>query len=120
MKKLWEINHPYYCSESNYFAPPGDCSMHYKSWNDFYEENGDADDDYNLIFRFDWEKDEEVSDKYDDNYRDSILKIFYLGQRKGIYRWVTVEVCNADEPIIREWLKGKWEHMKKLWEPFSQ
>lgn len=54
-KHLWEIDHPYYCNEGNYFASNGDLSAsHFKSWADFIEENADADFDMNLVFRFDW------------------------------------------------------------------
>lgn len=126
MKRLWEINHPYYCNEGNYFARDTDCHTYYPRWQDFVEEQGDSDLDMNLVFRFDWESprkdgdpDEPIEWKGDENYRDCLLKLFYMGQRKGIYRWVTVDVCRADEPAVREWLKTRWDHMRLLWEPLS-
>jgi hypothetical protein len=124
MKHLWEVNHPYYCNEGNYFS--SGCHAHYPRWQDFIAEQGNDDLDLNLVFRFDWEvphqdgdEDKPIVWQGDEYYRDSTLKLFYMGQRKGLYRWVSVEVCRADEPAIREWLTKRWEHMKKLWEPLS-
>lgn len=124
---LWDIDHPYYCNEGNYFARDADCHSHYKSWPEFVAEQGDADLDMNLVFRFDWEPprnyedpDEPIAWQGDEYYRDSVLKLFYMGQRKGLFRWVTIEVCRADEQAVREWLQVRWDHMKKLWEPLSQ
>lgn len=85
--------------------------------------------DYNLVFRFDWvppykegddvEWESEIEWKGDESYRDSVLKLFFMGQRKGLYWWVTIDVCRADEPAVREWLNTRWEHMRKLWAPLS-
>lgn len=49
---LWEIDHPYYCNEGNYFSVG--CGEHYNRWQDFIDEQGDNDLDMNLVFRFDW------------------------------------------------------------------
>lgn len=124
---LWEVRHPYYCNEGNWFAGSfRDCSCHYERWQDFIAEQGDNDLDLNLLFRFDWEPPWEDGDcekpiqwQGDENYRDSTLKLFYMGQRKGLYRWVTIDVCRADEPAVREWLRVRWEHMRTLWAPVS-
>jgi len=127
--RLWDVNHPYYCCESNYFASGDDkeaCYCHYPRWQDFIDEQGNNDLDLNLVFRFDWEAPHEKGDpekpivwQGDEYYRDSVLKLFFMGQRKGYYRWVTIDVCRADEPNIREWLQIRWDHMRKLWEPFT-
>lgn len=119
--RLWEVKHPYYCNLGNYYSnEPG---AEHKSWAEFIEENGDSDFDMNLVFRFDWrEEDEETGDnnyKGDPNYRNGKLEIFWMGQRKGLYRFTVVEVCRADEPKVLKFLKPRWEHMKKLWEPLS-
>ena len=53
MPHLWEIKHPYYCNEGNYFARES-CCTEYGSWADFMEEGGDSDFDMNLVFRWDW------------------------------------------------------------------
>ena len=114
---LWEIDHPYYCNEGNYYARES-VGSEYKRWQDFLEENKDVDLDLNLIFRFDWVE-EEDSYTGDDNYRNGILKIFWMGQRKGLYRYSLVEVCRADESAIIEFLKIRWERLRLLWEPIS-
>ena len=126
VRHLWDFDHPYYCSESNYFAKESECSCHYQRWQDFIEEHGDADVAPNLLFRFDWippwkdgYSEQPIEWQGDEYYRDSVLKLFYMGQRKGLYRWVTVDVCRADEPAVREWLQVRWDHMRKLWEPLS-
>lgn len=120
-KHLWEIDHPYYCNEGNYFAtkPVDD---EFKSWADFYAEYAVCDFDLNLIFRFDWEEGEDHDlppFNGDINYRNGLLKIFWMGQRKGLYRWTTIEVCRADEPAVIEFLKPRWDHMRALWEGIS-
>lgn len=50
-KHLWEVDHPYYCSEGNYFERG--CHAAYSRWQDFIAEQGDCDLDMNLVFRFD-------------------------------------------------------------------
>lgn len=122
-KHLWEIEHSYYCNEGNYYAPgreqPG---SEWKSWTDFYNEFKDADFDYNYLIHFDWDESDDGGNntyKGDDNYRNGKLKIFWLAQRKGLYRWDIIEVCRNDEENIKEFLKPRWEYIKELWEPIS-
>jgi len=118
-KHLWEIDHPYYCNQGNYYS--NDCHDHHKTWASFIAEYGGCDFDMNLVFRFDWHlgSEHELPPSEDPYYRDGKLLIFWLGQRKGIYRYSTVEVCRADEPAVIEFLKPRWEHMIKLWEGIS-
>ena len=119
-KHLWEVNHPYYCNEGNYFATR-DVETYYRSFADFLEEWGDADLDYNLLFRWDWvETDPETEESNfngDINYRNGKLKLFWMGQRKGLYQYSIVEVCRADEADVIEFLKPRHEYLKSLWEP---
>jgi hypothetical protein len=81
---------------------------------------GQANEDLNLLFRWDWEPptddDENVVWQGDENYRDGTLKLFYMGQRKAYCSSHHVEVCRADEPAVREFLEKKWAHMQRLWE----
>lgn len=53
---LWEIHHPYYCAEGNYYKPLSECHDEYDSWAQFYDERGTMDDDLNLVFRWDWKR----------------------------------------------------------------
>jgi hypothetical protein len=125
---LWEVDHSYYCNLSNYYATSRDKGCReYGSFADFLAEEGDADMDYNLVFRWDW-KEGDPDDNYgemplpytgDDNYRNGKLYLFIMQQRKGLYEWIEVEVCRADEPAVIAYLASRWEHMKKLWEPLA-
>lgn len=120
-KHLWEVDHPYYCNEGNYYAnePVG---SHFKSFADFMSAWGDADFDFNLLFRWDWVEGEDHGLQEfngDVNYRNGQFKVFWMGQRKGKYLYSTVEVCRADEPAVIAFLKPRWEHILRLWEPFS-
>jgi hypothetical protein len=121
-KHLWEVEHAYYCNEGNYYARES-VESSYRSWADFLAENGDADMDYNLLFRWDWqERDDETGEPNfngDVNYRNGTLLLFWLGQRKGLYRYSTVSVCRADEPAVLDYLRPRWEHLRSLWEPVS-
>lgn len=124
-KHLWEVGHAYYCNEGNYYAR-GDQQpfAHYKSFAEFMAEEGDSDMDYNLLFRFDWSEeccDEEGEElppfNGDVNYRNGELKLFWMGQRKGLYRWSIIEVCRADEPAVIEFLRPRLAHLMGLWAP---
>ena len=119
-KHLWEIDHPYYCSDSNYYAPGDDQPEdRYRSWAEFIAEYHDADFDMDLVFRWDWHEGEDHDLQPfngDVNYRNGELVIRWMVQRKGLYRWTVVEVCRADEPAVIAFLKPRWEHMRLLWE----
>jgi hypothetical protein len=115
-KHLWEVDHPYYCEETNFYERG--CAHQHKSWADFV--TGFATDmDLNLVFRFDWKEDEETPFNGDLYYRNGRLTLFFMMQRKGAYCSHTIEVCRADEPTVLEWLQPRFEHMLKLWEPFT-
>jgi len=123
---LWEIDHPYYCSEGSYWVPGTqwhEVHNEYTSWADFLEEWGSADEDYNLLFRWDWKRADpddykyEVEEDPDFKIPGDHLELFYFMQRKARNMSVFVEVSENDEPNVREWLSGKAEHIRKLWEP---
>lgn len=122
MKKLWEVDHPYYCNEASYWKGETEMVSSYKSWGEFFDAEGDSEVDLNLVFRWDWRL-LDGGDYYsvepgdDPNYRDGCLHVFFLTQRKGIFRSATVEVCQADEPAIREWLQGRFNHLLEVWAP---
>ena len=130
-KHLWEVEHPYYCNEGNYHATREQPFQEYVTWTDFMDEEADSDFDMNLVFRVDWFEGGEEDDpedrhefspllyKGDDTERNGILKLFIMGQRKGLYRWVVIKVCRADEDAVRAYLTPRWEHLKRIWEPLS-
>lgn len=118
---LWEAKHPYYCNEGNFYSRES-CEAYYKTWASFVESAADEDLDLNLIFRFDWNENDGSEDPTfngDVYYRNGKLKLFYMGQRNGLYRWAIVEVCRADEPAVIEFLRPRWEHMQTLWAPLG-
>jgi hypothetical protein len=121
-KRLWEVDHPYYCNNGNYYS--SDCGEQYESWAEFFGANGDSDFDMNLVFRFDWMEGLDDDEKPlpfngDVNYRNGKLYVYWMGQRKGLYRYSMVDVCRADEPAVIEFLKPRLAHLLKLWEPLS-
>jgi len=122
VKHMWEAEHAYYCSESNYYVGANHApTKHYRSWSDFVGAEGDADMDCNLLFRWDWvaENRGDYSPTGDPNYRDGILLLYWMGQRKGLYRWTTIEVCQADEDNVRDYLAPHMDHLMALWAPMA-
>lgn len=116
-KHLWEVDHSYYCNRGNYYAPD-----RYRSWAEFIAEYADADFDLNLVFRWDWLEGPDwglPEFNGDANYRNGLLLVFWMGQRKGLYHWSEVEVCRADEPAVVEFLRPRMQHLLGLWEPLS-
>jgi hypothetical protein len=120
--RLWEAKHSYYCNEGNYYTAESVCSE-FKNWKAFLAEFGDSDMDMNLLFRWDWdETDQESGDPTytgDDYYRNGVLKLFWMGQRKGRYSYSTVEVCRADEPAVIAFLRPRLAHLAALWAPLA-
>ena len=117
-KHLWEIDHPYYATEGNYFS--NGCHAVFESWADFLEAEGDADLDMNLVYRWDW-KIADPSDYVDEDPGDippPALFIYYVGQRKALHRSVEIApMSEDDEPSVREWLTVRAQHMRLVWEP---
>lgn len=118
MNALARADHPYYCNESNYYSnEPG---QEYDSWDEYISAWGGNDMDLNLLFRWDWRDNDPADyDPEDDVPESAVLYLFFVLQRKGIFLCNQVKVTDADEPAVREYLEGYWEHMKLLWEPLS-
>lgn len=112
---LWEIPHPYYATQGNYFS--NDCHETYDSWAEFIESEGDSDLDMNLVYRWDWTVPDPDDWDDDDVLPAETLDLFYVGQRKALHRSVSVTIQREDEPAVREWLTVRAEHMRKVWEP---
>ena len=122
MSHLWEVKHSYYCEERGWNSTESETIYHYRSWQDFLSDRGDADLDYNLIFRWDWrEEDEngELTFKGDVNYRNGKLYIHWMQQRRGFYHSTIIEVCRADEAAVIEYLRPRWGYLKALWSPIN-
>lgn len=116
-KHLWEIDHPYYGPEGNYFAnaeKTADYRHAMESWKAFQEEFSWMDDDLNWLFRWDWiPADEPGNPMYEIDHDE--LRLFYLMPRKGTFLWVTIQVEREDELEIRQWLFEKWGYMRTMW-----
>ncbi|AWB21192.1 hypothetical protein DA075_09935 [Methylobacterium currus] len=118
--RLWEANHSYYCSESNFYSR--DPHTKWDMWSSFVEEFGNSDLDYNLVFRWDWyEGDDWGAGEYngDDYYRNGRLLMFFIMQRKGIFACHEISVCRADEPSVITFLKPRLAYLRDLWAPLD-
>lgn len=105
--------HSYYCSETAYDSV--DEPLQYDSWESFFEEEGDSDFGYNLLFRYDFERYYDFeADKETD---ELVLKLFFIGQRKGIFRCVVIRnIEPGDMPKIETFLAPRWKYLQSLWE----
>jgi len=120
-KHLWEVKHPYYCNQGNYHARES-VETEYRSFSDFMDEMGDADKDYNLVFRWDWKEENdglESTFNGDVNYRNGKLFVFFMQQRRGNYVYSVIDVCRADEPAVIAYLQPYAEYMRELWQPLT-
>ena len=86
------------------FHYPG-YSESFSNWKSFLEEWGDADMDYNLLFRFGWEGD--------------TLKMLFAMQRRGGFTEASVQVEKADESAIRAFLEPRGRHLIENWAPLT-
>lgn len=111
-KNIFEIEHSYYCEEGNYFSEDGHRT--YESISDFLDEWGDADEDYNLLFRWDILQE----DQDDLAVGEYWFKCFFMLQRKGCKFSTKTRVTRKDESEILDFLRSRFEHLMKLWEPF--
>lgn len=121
-EKLYQSKHPYYLESSNFFQR-GDSDyqtyFRFGSWEEFYIEAKDWDDDYNYLIRWDWN--EHWSDK--EGECDDILehiKLHFFRQRKGFHVTIHIEVTKEDESKIKDYLEDRAEYIKKLWFPMFE
>ena len=138
MKKLYEIDHPYYCEESGYYYRTPEtgwgAEMQYNSIVDYYKEWKDCDLDLNMIFRWDWRHytPEEYEQEHYENISEcdksnlnssgnySVVTIFYMLQRKGCKK--IIKIYGAEEKhekLLKKHLSKAWENMQQTWEGVS-
>ena len=92
--------HPYYCASVNY--NDNDAAMKFESWESFIAELGDM------------YKSEDVEEI--DLYGECHLEIFFMLQKKGLFRPVTIKsIKEEDMKGIMEWLKPHWEYTNDFW-----
>lgn len=121
--ELKNTEHSFYCSDSNYYVNGhqnyGRCD--YDTWEDFKanwlnERTLDIDDDLNHLFRFDILEDEDG-----ENTGTFRLFLFFILQRKGIFRPVVIHTITEDDlPEIEEFLRLRWQYLKSQWKEFSE
>lgn len=113
---LWEIDHPYYCTEGNYYE--NGLHQAYDSWQAFYEDWGHNDPDLNLVFRWDWDRpDPSDYEPYGETVPGDTLKVFWVLQRKAILRSTECVIAEADEPAVRAWLAERAKTIAAIWQP---
>lgn len=120
--RLWEINHPYYCTEGNYFVPGtrwGEVHSEYASWAEFLADWGGTDHDMNLVFRWDWQRADPQDYADDEEVPVDTLAVYWVLQRKAILRSTACIVTEADEPAVRAWLAERAETIAAIWEPIK-
>lgn len=123
---LWEVKHPYYCSDRNYFAPGDGGGDRFPDWEAFCESWGappwveDA-VDMNLVFRWDWHSAERLNEDYDsDAYRHDRLELFFIIQRRGHFKPVKIERMDRErEPEVRAFLEQHAAKLAELWAPLG-
>ncbi|MGW2267106.1 hypothetical protein [Streptomyces koyangensis] len=119
-RHLWDHDHPYYCSEGNYYARPAD-GLHteYASWAAFHADWGDNDPDLNLVFRWDWKRPDPADyEPFGEAVPPDTLAVYWVLQRKAILRSTECVVTEADEPAVREWLARRAQTVADVWAPF--
>lgn len=119
--KLKETEHAYCCSTTNYYVDGyrnfGRCD--YDTWGDFKDEwlddgPNDLDDDYNHLFRFDIVENEDEPGVFE-------LLLFFILQRKGIFRPVVVHRITEDDlSDIETFLRRRWQYLQYQWSEFSE
>lgn len=110
MLKLEETNHSYYC----------ECwetkrTMECNSWEEFKEKcRLDYDFDYNLLFRFDLEQEEDDLGNKLDSYT---LKLHHALQRHGRELWhiVIYNITEKDLKEINEHLQKAKQYLFEMW-----
>lgn len=107
-----ETKHDYQnCLTGNFYDDK--CTGQYNSWEEFKEthcgfQKEGFDDTYNFVFRYD------IYKQKDNNY---CLELCMMLQRKGIY--THLYIYNIDQNTlnteVKEWLKDRYNYIKKLW-----
>lgn len=108
------VDHPYYCSESNYYSNEG--SMGFSSMTAFLDEFETADVDMNLCFRWDIKKKTECYG--DDAGEGYCAEVFLMLQRKGIFRPCSIASVSEDEAArFKLYALNHMETLQKIWAP---
>lgn len=100
----WNPYGDYMCDSSNWGS-----RLEYNTWEDFYSEFKNCDDDLNVIVNFYFCYEDE--DKKDSPIN---LNLWLLHPRKGASRGIAIKsVNNEDLPQIKEYLKRQFETINR-------
>jgi hypothetical protein len=117
---LWEVDHPYYATEGNYYAKPGERHEEYSSWRSFTGSGFHAGDrDLNLLYRWDWFSPTRHPDLSMRGTGVDYLALYFILQRKAIACSVNVRINDEDEPDVREWLAKCAAKVAAIWDPIN-
>jgi len=118
-RRLWEFGHPYYCANGNFF----NAGQHelYESWREFAETGGCVlgDRDQSLLVRWDWHSWRRHPDPDLRGDSPDELHLFFILQRKALWRSVSITVTDEDEAAVRQFLEECGKTMAAIWEPVA-
>lgn len=115
--RLWDVAHPYYAQEGNYYS--NDCHFVHESWAEFMDAFGSSDPDLNLVYRWDWYVPDPEDYGPDEDLPAEAFKVFVVGQRKARLSSYEFPVRREDEPAIRAWLTERAKTMTAIWAPLD-
>ncbi|MFI7042645.1 hypothetical protein ACIBI0_38710 [Microbispora rosea] len=118
MKHLWEIDHPYYCEEGNFYKTG--LANQFGSWSEFTETwFYQGDHDQNLVFRWDWVSWRRHPDPSLRSDSPDVLLLFFVLQRKPILCSARIQITDDDEPAVRAWLEERAKTVAANWAPIA-
>lgn len=118
MPHLWEIDHPYYCEEGNFYKTG--LANQFGSWSEFTETwFCQGDHDQNLVFRWDWISWRRHPDPGLRSDSPDVLLLFFVLQRKPILCSARIQITDDDEPAVRDWLEERAKTMAANWAPVA-
>lgn len=113
--ELSQANHPYYCSESNYYSNKP--AQRYETMTDFLDEFESSDVDMNLCFRWDVR---DITDDNDLSTGEYSAEVFLMLQRKGIFMPCSINKIEESEvDRFVAYLKKHHDTIKALWIPIA-
>lgn len=111
LAELAAIEHPYYCSDSNYYS--NEPRQRFTTMTEFLDAFEDADIDMNLCFRWDIHGPDEDSKR--DHYT---AEVFLILQRKGIFKPCAIaNIAEHEVERFETYLRGHAETLMSMWRP---
>ena len=107
---LSEADHPYYWNSGCFFS--NECHRNHESWQAYMKGWGAADRDMNCVYRWDWRLPWPGVDP-------PVLMIYMVMQRKAYPMSHAITITPEDEKEVRAYLRVRWQHVRRIWAPFS-